>query len=158
MNCVPLPAAVTNTHALLREKRNMEKDISVTSVKRYNVFTPYFTVSRLVSESKFYSEFNLFRLTSFSCNKLAYHTTVIYSVANYIELVATYIFYFLTDSLVFFEREGLEKRNIQPTKNKFLKHPKCLQQINWYKARVYGRSLAGIAGSNPAGGMDDFPF
>ena len=24
------------------------------------------------------------------------------------------------------------------------------------KARVYGRSLAGIAGSNPSGGMDDF--
>ena len=24
----------------------------------------------------------------------------------------------------------------------------------WSKARVYGRSLAGIAGSNPAGGVD----
>ena len=26
------------------------------------------------------------------------------------------------------------------------------------KARVYGRSLAGIAGLNPAGGMDGCPF
>ena len=26
------------------------------------------------------------------------------------------------------------------------------------KARVYGRSLAGIAGSNPAGGMDGCPL
>ena len=27
-----------------------------------------------------------------------------------------------------------------------------------FKARVYGRSLAGIAGSNPAGGIDACPL